>query len=398
MKINAPNLFIEINNLEYIFVVSNNDENNDFNLLYKNSVSIQGISNNQIIDFELVISVINKNIYLIEKKLKCTFKEITIILDNFRYSVLNLAGYKKLNGSQILKENITYILNSLKATVNDSEKEKTILHIFNSKYYLDKKEINNLPIGLFGDFYSHELSFCLINNNDYKNLYNIFNRCNLKIKKIFLKSFIEGVKLSNENQKLETFFKININEKNSQVIYFENNALKFIQNFEFGTNLVLSDISKITSLNKDIIINILKNTKISSESTEQEFIDKIFLEKNSSRKIKKKLIYDIASARIQELSEILITKNINLTNYNKKDMTYFLKINDKLNLDCFKDAYKLFFSEKNRFLVKFIENFDIKDIVGNASDLVHFGWKKEAIPIIQHKKSLIGRFFDILFN
>ena len=79
-------------------------------------------------------------------------------------------------------------------------------------------------------------------------------------------------------------------------------------------------------------------------------------------------------------------------------MTYFLKINDKLNLDCFKDAYKLFFSEKNRFLVKFIENFDIKDIVGNASDLVHFGWKKEAIPIIQHKKSLIGRFFDILFN
>ena len=88
MKINAPNLFIEINNLEYIFVVGNNDENGDFNLLYKNSVSIQGISNNQIVDFELVISVINKNIYLIEKKLKCTFKEITIILDNFRYSVL----------------------------------------------------------------------------------------------------------------------------------------------------------------------------------------------------------------------------------------------------------------------------------------------------------------------
>ena len=58
-----------------------------------------------------------------------------------------------------------------------------MLHIFNSKFYLDKKEIENLPIGLFGDFYSHELSFALINTNDQKNLKNIFNKCNLKLKK-----------------------------------------------------------------------------------------------------------------------------------------------------------------------------------------------------------------------
>ena len=46
----------------------------------------------------------------------------------------------------------------------------------------DKKKIENLPIGLFGNFYSHELSFCLIDNNDFKNLNNVFNNCNLKIK------------------------------------------------------------------------------------------------------------------------------------------------------------------------------------------------------------------------
>ena len=46
------------------------------------------------------------------------------------------------------------------------------------------KKIDNLPIGLFGDFYSHELSFNLINKNDLKNLKNIFNECNLKIKNI----------------------------------------------------------------------------------------------------------------------------------------------------------------------------------------------------------------------
>ena len=141
MKINVPKLFLEINSQEYIFVVGSKDQNDVFKILYKNSVSIQGINNNKIIDFELVFSTINKNVYLIEQKLNHTFKDIILILDNFHYSFVNLTGYKKLNGSQILKENITYILNLLKSTIDEFEKKKTIIHIFNSQYYLDKKKL-----------------------------------------------------------------------------------------------------------------------------------------------------------------------------------------------------------------------------------------------------------------
>ena len=41
----------------------------------------------------------------------------------------------------------------------DSEKDKQIIHLFNTKYLLDNKQIKNLPIGLYGDFYSHQLTF-----------------------------------------------------------------------------------------------------------------------------------------------------------------------------------------------------------------------------------------------
>ena len=75
---------------------------------------------------------------------------------------INLSGFMKLNGSQILRENITYILNMLKFDIDKIESKKTILHIFNSKFLLNNKKIENPPIGLFGDFYSHELSFSLI--------------------------------------------------------------------------------------------------------------------------------------------------------------------------------------------------------------------------------------------
>ena len=39
---------------------------------------------------------------------------------------LNLSGYKKLNGSQITKENIIYILNTCKSIVSEAEFKKKI--------------------------------------------------------------------------------------------------------------------------------------------------------------------------------------------------------------------------------------------------------------------------------
>ena len=152
MEINSPTLFIEINNSEYIFTAGDMVEDN-FQLIYKHISPIRGIENLRIIDFDLVLEDIKKNIYLIEQKLNFIFKETILIINNFDRSFINLSGFKKLNGSQLLKENIIYILNSLKSKIDQIENKKTILHIFNSKYLLDKKKVENLHIGLFGNFY-----------------------------------------------------------------------------------------------------------------------------------------------------------------------------------------------------------------------------------------------------
>ena len=61
---------------------------------------------------------------MIEQKINFIFKEVTLIIDNFRCSAINFSGFKKLNGSQLVKENITYLLNSLKAKINEIEKTK----------------------------------------------------------------------------------------------------------------------------------------------------------------------------------------------------------------------------------------------------------------------------------
>jgi len=399
MKLHSPKLFLEINDSEYTFSVGDEEQKNNFKVIYRDVVSIEGITKNcKVIDFEKALNTTKKNIIAIEQKFNFTFKEIILILDNSDCTFLNVTGFKKLNGSQILKENITYILNSLKSNIDLIESKKTILHIFNTKYLLDKKKIENLPIGLFGNFYSHELSFCLIDNNDFKNLNNVFNNCNLKIKKLFLKSFVEGSLTSKKNLNLGNFFQIKINENNSKIFYFENDSLKFEQNFNFGTDLIIKDISKITSLNIKLVQKILNNINLSKKTLKDELIEKELFENENYIKIKKKLILEIAEARIHELLEIMLFKNVNFFYYRKKNLSIFLKINNKPHLNLFKESYELFFSQnKNLFLI-FADSSSTDELISSVNQLVDFGWKKEAIPVTRKKKSLIAMVFEALFN
>ena len=398
MEIYSPKLYIEINNSDYIFAVGDENEKKDFKIIYKSINQLQGIQKNRITDFELVFNIIKKNVYAIEQELNFTFKETFLIINNFDCSFINLTGYKKLNGSQILKENIIYILNSIKSIVNENEKKKIILHIFNSKYVLDKKKIENLPIGLFGDFYSQEMSLSLINENDYKNLENIFNKCNLKIKKILLKSFIEGSYISNKNVTLDTFYQIKINANDSQLFYFENDSLKFEQSFDFGSDLIIRDISKVTSLKIEIVKKIINNFCFTHDTPKEELLEKEMFENESYIKIKKRLLLEISESRIEELLQRILVKNINLLSFNRQNKTVFIKINDQSHYKCFKNIYSLFFVKYNKFVVNFSKNISTEDLMNNVNKIVHFGWKKEAVPIIDSKKSLIARFFDTLFS
>ena len=86
--------------------------------------------------------------------------------------------------------------------------------------FLDNTILNNLPIGLFGNFLFSRIIFFLINNNDYKNLDNFFIKCNLKIKKIISKSFVEGSIIVNDNLGCETFAKVKLGQDFPKFFFF----------------------------------------------------------------------------------------------------------------------------------------------------------------------------------
>ena len=319
------------------------------------------------------------------------------MINNFNCTLCNVSGYKKLNGSQLSKENVTYILNSLKSKIDETTLNKKIIHILNSKYILDKKNTNNLPIGLFGNFYSQELSFFLIDINDYKNIQNIFEECNLKIRKIISKNFIEGISLININQNTETFFTLKMSQENSQIFFFENSSLKFIQNFNFGTEIIVNDISKVIALEKKIIKNFLKNCDFSNKFSEEDFLEKDYFIKNNFRKIRKKLLFEIADSRIREIIEVMLLKNSNTISFLNNNVKIFINLEDQLTKNIFENSLSFFLSKRN-LTFSFYEKIPLSDLYENTDKLVQFGWKREAVPVIQEKKSFIAKFFEFLFH
>ena len=399
MQTDTPSLFVEINNTNYIFVVGKYNENQKLEILEKLITPSEGIYKNKFIDINEVSDIIKKNIEIIEKKINFIFKDLILIIDNFDYSCVNISGFKKLDGSQLLKENISYILNSLKLAITENEKQKTILHIFNSKSVLDGTTVENLPIGLFGDFYNHELTFFLIGNNDLKNIKQIFNKINLNVKKIFLKNFSEGVQLINKEKNTETFFKIKLSKDESHISFFENAAFRYSENFNFGTDIIFKDIVKVCSIDKEIITDFLSDKfSKNKDFDDNEFLEEKYFTKRNYRKIRKKLIVDIASARIDEIAKIIFSSNTNIRTFKLENVKIYLIIKDNLIFDNFKDYFKLYFSNENKYTSHIIDDFDMNELIINTANLITHGWKKEAIPVTQIKNSLITRIFKTLFG
>ena len=89
---------------------------------------------------------------------------------------------------------------------------------------------------------------------------------------------------------------------------------------------------------------------------------------------------------------------MNLKYYVKTINKIFLEVNDKLQKKSFIKIYKLNFTLNNKDNIEFLDESSRNTSLKTMDKLVHFGWKKEAIPVFKFKKSIIARFFEAIFG
>ena len=396
-KLKKKNLYIEINDESFLVAIGKHDDELNFKIIEYELSSPSGFKNGKIINLETTVETLKKVVKKVESKSNLLFSEINVIINQTDFDCINVSGFKKLNGNQILSDDISYILNDVKLKLLDSEKDKTIIHLFNTKYLLDNKQIKNLPIGLYGDFYSHQLTFFLVKNNELKNLKTLFNKCNLSINRIILKSFSDGIKIIND-YKNDTFINIKISKGESNLSFFFESAFCFSQKFNFGSDIILRDISRVCSLEISTVQKIISESsfKISDNNL---YVDKKYFDKNNFRKISIKHIIEISSARIEEITNIIFNKNKNLSNFKNKEVTLYLDFEDKNVSYKFHDIFENSFKDcKLNFLKTKKEEEDPLESIKIFAQLLSKGWSKEAIPVVIKKKSLISKIFSGLFE
>ena len=162
MQLNEPYLILDLNDNKVIFFVVSFNEKKDFKLLKKIILETEGIQNGRVINIEIVSQLLKKTINTIEDETNFFFSNAVVVIDPNQINCLNVSGYKKLNGSQVSTEDIAYILNDIKKIILDSETNYSLVHLFNSNFSLDSDNLENLPIGLFGEFYNQNMTFFLV--------------------------------------------------------------------------------------------------------------------------------------------------------------------------------------------------------------------------------------------
>ena len=131
---------------------------------------------------------------------------------------------------------------------------------------------------------------------------------------------------------------------------------------------------------------------------ENLYVDQKYFTENNFRKISLKHIIEISSARINEIVNIIFNHNKSLNNFINKEINLYLNFEDKktykINLKIFlkKVLKKTNLKFDNQIDEDFFESIKI------SAELLSKGWTKEAIPIVNKKRSWISRIFSGLFE
>ena len=239
------------------------------------------------------------------------------------------------------------------------------------------------------------MTFFLTNKNILNNIKSVFNNCGLNIEKLILKPFAEGIDLLTSVHTDKNFTILKLEKNRINISLFKNKSFVFFENFDFGLDLIIKDISKLCSLKIEEVENLIKEIEFSK--TSELYLENKFFYASPFRKIKYQLILDIMTARLEELFEICYQKNTNIKNL-KSDGKIFVYIEAP---EYYKNLYYIL--EKNKLTTPecIFDSSTEKSMLSasiGASELIGKGWEKEAIPIIKKKKSLISGFFSKLFS
>ena len=387
-----------------IFKINNNKPE----ILSTSVIPSEGIHNDIVVNLSKASNAIRSSISSAEKKAKISLKKINLIFEQPDFLCTKFSKQKKIDGSQIHKDDIEFLLKEAKKQLIHNDKNQSIIHIFNYNYIVDKKTFIEEPIGVYADMLTHEMTFITTPKNNLKNINQAFIDCDITVEKLISRTFSLGVELLNNKELQSGSALIDLGFEKISLGLFKNLAMVHSITIPIGINHITKDLSKVCSINLKESENIKNNVNFSFQDIQNIFDENGYLKKSffidsNFRKISKKLIIGVIKARLDEIIDKL-KKELILPEFSLSSGTSFLLTGEG---SCLFNIEKYFTNSFGQNLKKAHTNNseeNDENLEKNFSSclgaikIIKDGWETEAIPKINEKNLKKMGFFRKIFR
>ena len=179
-------LFIGPEKIEIL--VKNKDDKSS---LYRNKIKIEHAEKEKIL--LLIDKFLNQNIFKIEKEFNFFVKNIFLIIDDNQFLSVKVS-FKRKNDKDIFNlKNLNYLLKEAKYQINESYKEKVIIHMIIDNYSIDNKIYKNLPKDVECNKFSISMNFICIGINYIRQIEKILGNYQIKIQQIISAQYLRDI-------------------------------------------------------------------------------------------------------------------------------------------------------------------------------------------------------------
>ena len=271
----------------------------------------RGIHNSIIINLSHAIDSVRSCLAEAEKKSEINLEKINVLIDPVKTITTKLTKYKKVSGSKIEKDDISFLLKEAKKQVESNDSRISHIHIFNNKYVVDNNTFKNLPVNTYADNFSQENVFLGVPKNILKNISEVFHSCDIEIDKFIFSPYASGVYCFNQDQIDYGCGIVDVGYEKTSLALFKDSSLIHATSFPIGSNHITKDISRGCYLSEAESEIIKKDISILKHPDKSQFLKENYFLESKFRKISLKFVKDVILARVDEILN-KVFKEINL--------------------------------------------------------------------------------------
>ena len=187
-------------------------------ILYKNEFKFLELNHH--LDENKIVNFLSENIFKIEKQLNQFINDISLIIDNNQFQLIDVSIKQNIYG-EANKKNLLNLIKDLKNYIFDSYNDCTLIHYVVNHYLFDNNVLKNFNYSKKCDHLGLDTTFILLKKDEILFYQKIFEKFQISVNKIMSGKYIFDFFDFNELNECEMGRKISSGFNPNEVFLFE---------------------------------------------------------------------------------------------------------------------------------------------------------------------------------